>query len=67
MVNKSENRPGSGLRKKYLKLSMTEVSFGLEGSVLLSSVKAESVDVTVEAFEDVLDADDNEFFKVDFE
>ena len=67
MIHKPEDRPGNGLRRKYSKLSLDVVSIESEGSVLLSSIKAESVDVTVETFDYVQDADDNDFFKVEFE
>ena len=37
------------------------------GSILLSSIQAKNVDVSVEEFENVQDVDVNDFFKVDFE
>lgn len=46
---------------------MAVVGLGPGGSILLSSIKAEKVDVSVEEFENVQDADGNDFFKVEFE
>lgn len=54
-------------RKKYSRLSLAEVSFEPEASVLLTSVITENVNVTVETFDYVQDADDNDFFKVEFD
>ena len=67
MFHKSEDCPVSGLKREYSTLFFAEICLEPEDSILLSSVVAESADVSVEEFKDVQDADGNNFFKVEFE
>ena len=46
---------------------MFPVNVVMKSSVLLSSIKMQTVDVVVEDWEPVKDAEDHEFFKVTFE